>query len=72
MYFKYYYLFDCRQEIKNVVLREVFGGIMEKLAGGWRKLQWALEEWDLWCMWDVSEKLKLTTKFLSENLKAVD
>ena len=50
MYFKYYYLFDCRQEIKNVVLREVFGGIMEKLTGGWRKLQWALEEWDLWCM----------------------
>ena len=47
--FKYNYLFNCRLEFKNMVLREIFGGKMEKLTGGWRKLKWALGEWDLWC-----------------------
>ena len=32
------YLFECRLEFKNVVLREIFGGEMEKLTGGWREL----------------------------------
>ena len=32
------YLFNCRLEFKNMVLREIFGGKMEKLTGGWRKL----------------------------------
>ena len=32
------YLFDCRLEFKDVVLREIFGGEMEKLTGGWREL----------------------------------
>jgi len=27
-----------------MLLREIFGGKMERLTGGWRKLQWALEE----------------------------
>jgi len=27
-----------RLEFKNVVLREILGGKMEKLKGGWRKL----------------------------------
>jgi len=27
-----------------MVLREIFGGEMERLAGGWRELQWALGE----------------------------
>jgi len=27
-----------------MVLREIFGGKMERLTGEWRKLQWALEE----------------------------
>jgi len=27
-----------------MVLREMFGGEMERLAGGWRELQWALGE----------------------------
>jgi hypothetical protein len=48
--FKCNYPFSCRLEIKNKVLREIFGGKLEKLTGGWRKLQWALGEWDLWCM----------------------
>jgi len=26
------------------VLREIFGGEVERLTGGWRELQWALEE----------------------------
>ena len=34
-----------------VLLREIFGGKMEKLTGGWRELLWVLVEWDLWCMW---------------------
>jgi len=33
-----------------MVLREIIGGEMEKLTGRWRKLHWALGEWDLWCM----------------------
>ena len=36
--FKCNYLFNCRLEFKNVVLREIFGGKMETLIGGWRKL----------------------------------
>ena len=32
------YLFDCRLEFKDVVLREIFGGEMEKLTGEWREL----------------------------------
>jgi hypothetical protein len=36
--FKSNYLFDCRLEFKNMVLREIFGGKMEKLTGGWGKL----------------------------------
>jgi len=35
-------------EIKDMVLREIFGGEMWKITGGWRELQWALWEWDLW------------------------
>jgi hypothetical protein len=31
------YLFNCRVEFKNVALREIFGGKMEKLTGGWGK-----------------------------------
>ena len=31
------YLFNCRLEFKNMVLREIFGGKMEKLTAGWRK-----------------------------------
>jgi len=27
-----------------MVLREIFGGKIERLTGGWRELQWALEE----------------------------
>ena len=38
------YLFNCRLEFKNMVLWEIFGGKVEKLTGGWRKLQWALGE----------------------------
>jgi len=33
-----------------MVLREIFGGEMEKLIGGWRKFQRVLEERHLWCM----------------------
>jgi hypothetical protein len=36
--YKCNYLFNCRLEFKNMVLREIFGGKMEKLTGGWRKL----------------------------------
>jgi hypothetical protein len=32
------YLFNCRLEFRNVVLREIFGGKMEKLTGGCGKL----------------------------------
>ena len=39
-----------------MVLREIFGGKMEKLTGGCSVLQWSLGEWDLWCSWDVSER----------------
>ena len=42
--FKCNYLFDFRLQFKNMVLREIFGGKMEKLTGGWRKMQWALGE----------------------------
>jgi len=27
-----------------MVLREIFGGEVERLTGGWRELQWALGE----------------------------
>jgi len=27
-----------------MVLREIFGGKVERLTGGWRELQWALGE----------------------------
>jgi len=40
---------NARKVILYMVLREIFGGKLERLTGGWRKLQWALEEWDLWC-----------------------
>jgi len=46
-----------------MMLREIFGGKMEKLAGGCSVLQWALGEWDLWCRWDVSEGWKLRAKY---------
>ena len=36
--FKCDYLFGCRLELKTVVLREIFGGEMEKLTEGWRDL----------------------------------
>ena len=36
--FKCNYLFNCRLEFKNMVLREIFGGKVKKLTGGWRKL----------------------------------
>jgi hypothetical protein len=32
-----------------IVLREIFGGKLEKIAGGWGKLHWILRECDLWC-----------------------
>ena len=35
--FKCNYLFNCRLEFKNMVLREIFGGKMKKLTGGWRE-----------------------------------
>jgi hypothetical protein len=35
--FKYNYIFDCRLEIKNVEMRKIFGGKLEKLTGGWRE-----------------------------------
>jgi len=57
------YLFNCRLHFKNMVLREIFGGKLEILTGGWRKLQWVLGEWVLCCIWDVSEKWKILTKF---------
>ena len=37
--------------VVNVVLKEIFAFEMEKLTGDWRELNWALGEWDLWCMW---------------------
>ena len=42
------YIFNCRLEFKDMVLREISVGKMAKLTGGWRELQWALWEWDLW------------------------
>jgi len=48
--FKCNYLFKCRLELNDMVLREIFVGEMEQLTGGWRELLWALSEWDLWCM----------------------
>ena len=36
--FKSNYLFNCGLEFKNMVLRVIFGGKMERLTGGWRKL----------------------------------
>ena len=42
--FKCNYRFNCRLEFKNMMLREIFGGKMEKLAGGCSVLQWALGE----------------------------
>jgi len=38
-----------------MVLREIFGDKLERLTGGWRKLQWALGEWDLWSICDHPE-----------------
>jgi len=48
--FKCNYLFNFGLEFKDMVLREMFGGKMERLTGGWGELQWALSEWDLWYM----------------------
>jgi hypothetical protein len=42
--FKCNYLFNCGLEFKNMVLREILGGKVEKLTGEWRKLKWALGE----------------------------
>jgi hypothetical protein len=36
--YKCNYLFNCRLEFENIVLREIFGGKVEMLTGGWRKL----------------------------------
>ena len=47
--FKCNYLFNFRLEYNNSVLREMFGGEVERLTGGCREMQWALGEWDLWC-----------------------
>ena len=41
------YVFNCRLEFKDMVLREIFGGKLERLTGGWRELQWAFVY--LWC-----------------------
>ena len=38
------YMFNCRLKFKNIVLREIFGGEVETITGGWRELQWALGE----------------------------
>jgi hypothetical protein len=35
-------VFGCGVELKNVVLREIFGGEMERLTGRLRKLYWVL------------------------------
>jgi len=40
--FKCNYLFNCRLEFKDIVLSEIFVGKVERLTGGWKKLQWAL------------------------------
>jgi len=37
-------MFNCRLKFKNIVLREIFGGEVETITGGWRELQWALGE----------------------------
>ena len=39
--FKCNFLFNCRMEFKNMLLREMFGGKVERLTGGWRELRWA-------------------------------
>ena len=38
--FKCNYLFNCRLEFKDIVLREMSSGEVERLTGGWGKLQW--------------------------------
>jgi len=43
-------LFICRLEIKDFVLKEIFGGEVERLTGGLWKLHWVLGECDFWCM----------------------
>ena len=35
----------------QLVLRDLFGGKLEKSTGGWRELERSLGKWDLWCMW---------------------
>jgi hypothetical protein len=45
-----------------VELKKIFGCKMETLTGGWRKFQWHLGKWDLWCMRDISEKSKWSKK----------
>ena len=57
------YLFNFRLEFKDMVLREIFGGEMEKLTGGWRELQWALGEWGFGACDMFQRSAKLTTKF---------
>ena len=37
--------------VVHVLLRDIFGGKLEKLTGGFREFERALGEWDLWCMW---------------------
>ena len=51
--FKCNYLFKFRLEFNNIVLREMFGGELERLTGGWGKLQCSLGELNLWCKCDV-------------------
>jgi hypothetical protein len=36
--------FSGMRFVVNGVLREIFGGKMEKLTGGWKILNWALGE----------------------------
>jgi hypothetical protein len=31
-------VFGCRVEFKDVMLRDIFGGEVKRLIGGWRKL----------------------------------
>jgi len=47
--FKCNYLFNFRLEYNNSVLREMYGGEVERLTGGCREKRWALGEWHLWC-----------------------
>ena len=32
----------------HLVVRDIFRGKLEKLTGGWRELERALGDWDLW------------------------